>query len=105
MTKSDNLKWCAVGNDLVTHFQARKNLDKDVWVRIRENEFKEMSKKKWQFSFFDSSLVNGKETAKLYADTLEDAFDIVAINTDLTFDEIYKDINNYYEKRNSDFSA
>ena len=105
MTKRVNLRWCAIGNDLVTHFQARKNPDKDVWVRIRENEFKEMSRKKWQFSFFDSSLVNGKETAKLYADTLEDAFGITEKYTDFNFDEIYKDIYNYYEKWNSDFSA
>lgn len=105
MTKRANLKWCAVENDLVTHFQAQKNQDKDVWVRIRENEFNEMSKKKWQFSFFDGSLVNGKETAKLYTNTLEDAFGIIEKYTDFNFDKIYKDIHNYYEKRNSGFSA
>lgn len=96
--KGSGLIWGAIDDVLVTHFN-------DVWFRVEDSHD---SWAPWviKVTSANNAFDNGESVSKLYAETLEEAFDKVIEyrKADLDFERIDKSIKDYWTARNSDIA-
>lgn len=94
--RGSGLIWGAIDDVLVTHFN-------DVWFRVEDSHD---SYAPWVIKVTSVASAFGDEdlVSKLYAETLEEAFDKVIEyrKADLDFKSIDKSIKDYWATRNSD---
>ena len=96
--RGSGLIWCAIDDVLVAHFN-------DVWFRV-ESSHNPRSPWEIKVTSENHAFEEGDSVSKLYAETLEEAFDKVMEyrKADLDFKSIDKSIKDYWAARNSDIA-